>query len=122
MIRRPPRSTRTDTLFPYTTLFRSEHAVRRAALHHLPGEIERSRAGGAVVVDVDDGNAGTSHPVDRRLTRGGIGVDVDGISLLELIISYTRVGARLTARLLGHNLHVLPGAWSVQAAYPPHGR
>src|SRR3546814_7085564 len=27
MIRRPPRSTRTDTLFPYTTLFRSE-AVR----------------------------------------------------------------------------------------------
>src|SRR3546814_14714330 len=32
MIRRPPRSTRTDTLFPYTTLFRSAvvaHAVRR---------------------------------------------------------------------------------------------
>src|SRR3546814_2031250 len=25
MIRRPPRSTRTDTLFPYTTLFRSYH-------------------------------------------------------------------------------------------------
>src|SRR3546814_4626618 len=25
MIRRPPRSTRTDTLFPYTTLFRSGH-------------------------------------------------------------------------------------------------
>src|SRR3546814_18680931 len=35
MIRRPPRSTRTDTLFPYTTLFRS---VREGALifgrHH----------------------------------------------------------------------------------------
>src|SRR3546814_7004702 len=28
MIRRPPRSTRTDTLFPYTTLFRSAHARR----------------------------------------------------------------------------------------------
>src|SRR3546814_8356842 len=27
MIRRPPRSTRTDTLFPYTTLFRSSHGV-----------------------------------------------------------------------------------------------
>src|SRR3546814_4535902 len=26
MIRRPPRSTRTDTLFPYTTLFRSDRA------------------------------------------------------------------------------------------------
>src|SRR3546814_10330162 len=34
MIRRPPRSTRTDTLFPYTTLFRSDRdgwSVRRAA-------------------------------------------------------------------------------------------
>src|SRR3546814_12629351 len=28
MIRRPPRSTRTDTLFPYTTLFRSDNAWR----------------------------------------------------------------------------------------------
>src|SRR3546814_18569211 len=45
MIRRPPRSTRTDTLFPYTTLFRSPEAesdvYRRAvdllaALHRLP--------------------------------------------------------------------------------------
>src|SRR3546814_12621888 len=30
MIRRPPRSTRTDTLFPYTTLFRSLPADRRS--------------------------------------------------------------------------------------------
>src|SRR3546814_4491741 len=29
MIRRPPRSTRTDTLFPYTTLFRSHAAALR---------------------------------------------------------------------------------------------
>src|SRR3546814_18530186 len=38
MIRRPPRSTRTDTLFPYTTLFRSEgnradDRSRRAGQH-----------------------------------------------------------------------------------------
>src|SRR3546814_10548819 len=32
MIRRPPRSTRTDTLFPYTTLFRSPELVD----HRLP--------------------------------------------------------------------------------------
>src|SRR3546814_1641698 len=31
MIRRPPRSTRTDTLFPYTTLFRSRAFRRRGA-------------------------------------------------------------------------------------------
>src|SRR3546814_14469380 len=30
MIRRPPRSTRTDTLFPYTTLFRSDLDRRRS--------------------------------------------------------------------------------------------
>src|SRR3546814_5924382 len=37
MIRRPPRSTRTDTLFPYTTLFRSlvhHRAVAVAILEH----------------------------------------------------------------------------------------
>src|SRR3546814_15077725 len=33
MIRRPPRSTRTDTLFPYTTLFRSHGAAHGAAGH-----------------------------------------------------------------------------------------
>src|SRR3546814_2165054 len=31
MIRRPPRSTRTDTLFPYTTLFRSDTALDEPA-------------------------------------------------------------------------------------------
>src|SRR3546814_7017282 len=35
MIRRPPRSTRTDTLFPYTTLFRS-HAKGPADQHQKP--------------------------------------------------------------------------------------
>src|SRR3546814_2671634 len=34
MIRRPPRSTRTDTLFPYTTLFRSLARSRRADQRH----------------------------------------------------------------------------------------
>src|SRR3546814_19404317 len=32
MIRRPPRSTRTDTLFPYTTLFRSRERARRPGI------------------------------------------------------------------------------------------
>src|SRR3546814_11869342 len=31
MIRRPPRSTRTDTLFPYPTLFRSMRSISRSA-------------------------------------------------------------------------------------------
>src|SRR3546814_10361565 len=39
MIPRPPRSTRTDTLFPYTTLFRSPH--RRALQDRGPGILQR---------------------------------------------------------------------------------
>src|SRR3546814_5097142 len=35
MTRRPPRSTRTDTLFPYTTLFRSRHRGAAAPCRHL---------------------------------------------------------------------------------------
>src|SRR3546814_3548045 len=37
MIRRPPRSTRTDTLFPYTTLFRSQAQGKRGrkTYHHF---------------------------------------------------------------------------------------
>src|SRR3546814_20198017 len=40
MIRRPPRSTRTDTLFPYTTLFRSADAGvdRLSGVRRRPGE------------------------------------------------------------------------------------
>src|SRR3546814_13424175 len=45
MIRRPPRSTRTDTLFPYTTLFRSagiDHAVLRHMYEHVARGVRRA--------------------------------------------------------------------------------
>src|SRR3546814_4658103 len=66
MIRRPPRSTRTDTLFPYTTLFRSERAVveqQRDEVEHVArvhlagvqraaaGQVQRTGDGDAVAVD-----------------------------------------------------------------------
>src|SRR3546814_1424503 len=47
MIRRPPRSTRTDTLFPYTTLFRS----LRAHVHQLQALQEHA---GLVVLHLAD--------------------------------------------------------------------
>src|SRR3546814_5737028 len=42
MIRRPPRSTRTDTLFPYTTLFRSDTAglISVLVMAGLLGDVE----------------------------------------------------------------------------------
>src|SRR3546814_7109451 len=42
MIRRPPRSTRTDTLFPYTTPFRS--CRRGGRRGHGPGSVSRATA------------------------------------------------------------------------------
>src|SRR3546814_7566850 len=48
MIRRPPRSTRTDTLFPYTTLFRSlraEAAIQQVEVVHA---VEQRQHGGAL--------------------------------------------------------------------------
>src|SRR3546814_17380086 len=47
MIRRPPRSTRTDTLFPYTTLFRSPDRYNfKATTHqtHVQGPNDHARA------------------------------------------------------------------------------
>src|SRR3546814_5635125 len=59
MIRRPPRSTRTDTLFPYTTLFRSDDedvlAAALAARRQRLGQVQRGRE--AVDAGADDDNA-----------------------------------------------------------------
>src|SRR3546814_13139876 len=66
MLRRPPRSTRTDTLFPYTTLFRSKvAAANKAALR------EPSNAGfvGAVqVYPYSDGTLYRLYAAPERIT------------------------------------------------------
>src|SRR3546814_13570216 len=80
MIRRPPRSTRTDTLFPYTTLFRSgaaalgdvgdaepDDVLGRAALDGLAGEADLA--------------SGTDHAADgaqRRRLAGAVGTQNGG--------------------------------------------
>src|SRR3546814_1057515 len=60
MIRRPPRSTRTDTLFPYTTLFRSElpdGACGRPRLEP-PAAPDRPRLGQPETSQTDPGRQG----------------------------------------------------------------
>src|SRR3546814_19941283 len=77
MIRRPPRSTRTDTLFPYTTLFRSIDIVNdgeiEGALHHLPALIFH------IVAQI----------IEAKFVIGRIS-DVGGISLSPLILAQVR--------------------------------
>src|SRR3546814_17277408 len=51
MIRRPPRSTRTDTLFPYTTLFRSEPGTERPGNEEDDGPEPADAAGAKAVND-----------------------------------------------------------------------
>src|SRR3546814_16850676 len=57
MIRRPPRSTRTDTLFPYTTLFRSD-ADPDFGRQEVAPHVRRSRRGAA---DRDDRHEAGEH-------------------------------------------------------------
>src|SRR3546814_4861277 len=60
MIRRPPRSTRTDTLFPYTTLFRSDGAVGPAGPDDPAHDCAVQANRGCWTVDTD-------HPVRRGI-------------------------------------------------------
>src|SRR3546814_13438364 len=59
MIRRPPRATRTDTLFPYTTLFRSAGARGEARCAAAASGFRRPDRGAAV----DGERVGTRRPV-----------------------------------------------------------
>src|SRR3546814_2962272 len=52
MIRRPPRSTRTDTLFPYTTLFRSLQSAIIALADLVPAIVEADEQ---LVLDIGAG-------------------------------------------------------------------
>src|SRR3546814_18247933 len=66
MIRRPPRSTRTDTLFPYTTLFRSG----RRFFHRLVARIEPVRpAAGVDQLDADRARVVAAHVVGDAVGR-----------------------------------------------------
>src|SRR3546814_16079198 len=74
MIRRPPRSTRTDTLFPYTTLFRSAGAVSGVDSASAEGS-----AGIASVRTLSETLAsGTEAGVTDATTSAGTGVDSVG--------------------------------------------
>src|SRR3546814_139031 len=71
MIRRPPRSTRTDTLFPYTTLFRSPERLRP------PQRIEEQFGFQRAVGDLDEIDlVAVFQPVERRIDVG-LAADLD---------------------------------------------
>src|SRR3546814_6601499 len=65
MIRRPPRSTRTDTLLPYTTLFRSARATIAAVKAKL-AQLEPSLPPGVEIVPTYDRSQRIDRAVDNH--------------------------------------------------------
>src|SRR3546814_4503419 len=93
MIRRPPRSTRTDTLFPYTTLFRSvrlgvdQSGIAAAhTLHH----IEHCRLVGAFHPLIEEAIDGAPHPARQKASCGYVERSEEHTSELQSLmrISY----------------------------------
>src|SRR3546814_10378344 len=69
MIRRPPKSTRTDTLFPYTTRFRSRRRDRPAARRKPRRRAAPRRAGRRLAGPGPDRRTVDPDRVDPHLTR-----------------------------------------------------
>src|SRR3546814_4957158 len=101
MIRRPPSSTRTDTLFPYTTLFRSiRYYTREAGVRTLEREIARLARkslrsfleGKADKVVITPANIGDYAGV--RKFRFGVGEEEDQIGATTGL-AWTEVGGEL---------------------------
>src|SRR3546814_10062184 len=82
MIRRPPRSTRTDTLFPYTTLFRSVGIETPELLAHAPVQVL---------------GQGLGQAVGQRLEQDDVVVVVVGAEALDVFLDADPGGDRETA-------------------------
>src|SRR3546814_15972632 len=78
MIRRPPRSTRTDTLFPYTTLFRSL-SKRSALLGYAANEAEFADAQASRMVQY-----ATDAQIEEAIDNGGV---MDGVQIAPGVLT-----------------------------------
>src|SRR3546814_10199705 len=117
MIRRPPRSTRTDTLFPYTTLFRSRRLPRLPdPVSGHPGvraqprgdrrlhRRDRSREGGARMTEAaaavvrEPGGAFTLETIEVEAPRAGeVRVEIAGVGLCHTDLILDRKSTRLNS-------------------------
>src|SRR3546814_8362171 len=97
MIRRPPRSTRTDTLFPYTTLFRSDGSwsvdLRLQNYSSIPMRF------GAISLDMKLGD----HEAGTLQGNAGISIGPESADVISLEHTPTSVARIAIADALGRN-------------------
>src|SRR3546814_3429014 len=90
MIRRPPRSTRTDTLFPYTTLFRSGEAERAKKVIQNLLSFARKHSPEKEVIQINDILEKTLGLTDYEMRKNGVKRSEEHTSELQSLmrISY----------------------------------
>src|SRR3546814_82283 len=107
MIRRPPRSTRTDTLFPYTTLFRSTDAIADRAYFASLAHIGKS-----LFLDQVPGNILIEH-------RQAVHTEAPGLQhAQQSAIVGSQVQAYVGHRLEALGQHVRGAGWAIDANQP----
>src|SRR3546814_21011701 len=121
MIRRPPRSTRTDTLFPYTTLFRS---VGIEGLIDLVGMRHDAAYGAAVFAQLEVGTDFVRHLAQFILQ--GLGVAHIGQLAIEMLLmtlaarlaifTYLPTGSLLTRAMKSSGLKSRSSTWELRLA------
>src|SRR3546814_18216778 len=97
MIRRPPRSTRTDTLLPYTTRFRSQARAAHVADHHPLDKLARA----------------PGHQQAFGEAAALVELDVDAV---EVVVARFELGAIAGAFVGGERQHPLDAVELVLAA------
>src|SRR3546814_11024338 len=125
MIRRPPRSTRTDTLFPYTTLFRAKavavYGQSKLAMLMFAIELDRrskANSWGLTSVAAHPGYART-HLVDNGPAVGGNAISTSIMKLLGWALgNCAEAGALLTLLASTERKSVVSG----QGGYGSVGR
>src|SRR3546814_13428300 len=91
MVPRPPRSTRTDTLFPYTTLFRSQPVRlpvdRRRGVGAMPCRLCRTDGAEELGAGMNDTAAPHDHGFNPRLIAGVVAIGVIAFIALWALIA-----------------------------------
>src|SRR3546814_3272495 len=104
MIRRPPRSTRTDTLFPYTTLFRSVPSTRTCPGPRTCRDPPRSASGHRRRVDGDEVDLLAHTAVGAAPVLGDVAPGGSGSEALVLVADVDVVHVVTAGALGSHHL------------------